>query len=323
MLVKAVQKTRSCVIVGAGMTGLSAAGFLKNLGWDVTLIDKGRSAGGRLATHRGAGAVFDYGAQFITVRDPRFEAAFGQWLKSGWARLWFHEGRHKRYCGTEGMKGLAAQLAQQFDCLTSTKVARIEPADKGWRIFTDAGAEMCTHSVVLTAPAPQSLALLGAGSAGLMPDGLLRAMQSISFDPCFAVLVSLAGPSRIPLPGFVRPQSGPIAFIGDNTQKGISPSETALTLHASPAFSRAWADTPREEVIAALLEAASPWFGSPVASAKAHFWKYSQPVGTRHQPCLFTAEPAPLAVAGDAFAGPRVEGAFLSGLAAARRIASA
>jgi len=172
---------------------------------------------------------------------------------------------------------------------------------------------------LLTAPAPQSLELL-AGCADRLPTSFVAALRSIVFDPCLAVMVSLAGQSRIPLPGYVRPEEGPVAFIADNRQKGISPRETALTIHGSPSFSRSYIHGDRDEGVAALVEAASPWFGSPVVNLQAHFWKDSQPVGTWHEPFLFTADPAPLAVAGDAFANPRIEGAFLSGLAAAQQI---
>ena len=311
---------RSCLIVGAGLAGLTAAHFLKARGFDVMLLDKGWRAGGRMATRLEEGATFDYGAQFFTVRESLFADTVSRWLSRGWVQNWFSEGGHTRYRGTDGMKGLALCMADSLECLSSTRVSRIEPAESGWRILADGGIEVYARAVILTAPAPQALELI-ADCAHLLPDSLVQALGSITFDPCFAVLASLSGPSRVPPPGFVRPEGGPVAFIGDNTQKGISPLITALTIHASAEFSRSSLNFPRAEVEATLLEAARPWLGSPVRSVNSHFWKFSQPVSFCPAPCLFTVQPAPLAIAGDAFAAPRIEGTFLSGWAAASRIA--
>ena len=62
----------SCIVVGAGISGLLAARELSDAGWRVTVLDKGRGVGGRMATRRTGGARFDHGAQFFTVRDERF-----------------------------------------------------------------------------------------------------------------------------------------------------------------------------------------------------------------------------------------------------------
>jgi predicted NAD/FAD-dependent oxidoreductase len=66
------------------------------------------------------------------------------------------------------------------------------------------------------------------------------------------------------------------------------------------------------------LAAAAPWLGSPVTHWRYHRWRYSQPVQTFPARCYGIATAPPLVLAGDAFGGPRVEGAFLSGVAAAR-----
>jgi predicted NAD/FAD-dependent oxidoreductase len=54
-----------------------------------------------------------------------------------------------------------------------------------------------------------------------------------------------------------------------------------------------------------------------VTEYQVHGWRYSKPVRVEESPCLILSESPPLVLAGDAFAGPRVEGAALSGWAAA------
>jgi predicted NAD/FAD-dependent oxidoreductase len=145
-------------------------------------------------------------------------------------------------------------------------------------------------------------------------------LSGIVYVPCFAVLATIHGPSLIPAPGYVRPECGPISFIADNTQKGLSSGATALTIHTQPEFTRSYVDAPEDEVIQLILRAARPWLGSEVRTCQLHRWKYSQATLPYAEPCLFSPHPAPLAFAGDGFGEPRIEGAFLSALAAAQRL---
>lgn len=309
----------SCLIVGAGMSGLTAAGELTAQGWHVTLLDKGRGVGGRMATRRIEESRFDHGAQFFTVREERFRSAVAAWESEGLVTPWFGEDGHIRYRAVDGMNSLAKHLAKDLDVRTETKVLHVEPTAKGWLAVMEAGEKFQADALVLTAPAPQSADLLeGCGEAA--PSDIVGALRSIEFDPCFALMAILDGPSRVPAPGYVRISEGPVEWIADNTQKGVSTGRAALTIHARASFSRDHLEAPQEVVARLLLESAEPWLGSGVASWQLHRWRFSRPVDAARPACLFTAEPAPFAVAGDAFGNSRLETAFLSGLAAAEKI---
>ena len=300
------------------MAGLTAGSVLQQSGWDVVLLDKGRRPGGRMATRRDGESWFDHGAQFLTVRDSHFQDVVDRWTASGCVKPWFTEDGHLRYRGTDGMAGIARELAKELNVRTSMIVNRIESDAKGWRISTDTGEEYAASTLLLTPPAPQSLALL-VGCLDRLPVRIVSALKSVEFDPCFALLATLDGPSHVPIPGYVRPENGPIGFIADNAQKGISSIPT-LTIHARADFSRAHFESLHEEVAHLLLQAAAPWLGSKVLQWQLRRWRYSQPVTLCGEPCLYTLEPKPVAFAGDAFGGPRIEGASLSGMAAAHRM---
>jgi renalase len=289
------------------MAGLTAARILQARGWAVTLLDKGRGVGGRMATRRIGDSRFDHGAQFFTVRDARFQRAVDQWKEARLAAPWFEEGGHVRYRGVNGMNSIAKHLAAGLDVRTETRVRSVEPAGSGWHVLCESGENFGADSLLLTAPAPQAVALL--------PAEVRPALDEIQFDPCIALLVSLRGENPVPAPGYVRPEHGPIEWIADNAQKGICSGNGALTIHARADFSRKYFDAPAEEVARLLLDAARA-----TGDWQLHRWRYSKPAGWNGPPCWFSDSPAPLAMAGDAFAGGRVEGAFLSGVAAAEAL---
>jgi renalase len=65
-------KKKHIAIIGAGMAGITAARTLSQAGYRITVLDKSRGAGGRMATRHTEFGSFDHGAQYFTVRDARF-----------------------------------------------------------------------------------------------------------------------------------------------------------------------------------------------------------------------------------------------------------
>lgn len=311
------------LIVGAGMAGLSAAAELQRTGRQVVLIDKGRSVGGRMATRRIGAAIFDHGAQFFTARTPRFAAAIAHWQEIGvageWSRGFTKEADgHPRWRGRPGMTAVAKQLAWEFEIVLETEIEAIRREEEQWNIETAAGEIFHARALVLTPPVPQSLALLEAGEIALPPEAWKR-LTRIRYERCLAVMAVLVGPSRVPAPGGFAPAVGPIAWIADNQQKGIS-AAPAVTIHATHAFSLEHWERDRQESGRLLLSAAREWLGADVTTFQVHGWRYSRPMEVDAQPCAILSESPPLVLAGDAFAGPRVEGAALSGWAAAKAV---
>ena len=74
-------------------------------------------------------------------------------------------------------------------------------------------------------------------------------------------------------------------------------------------------------MISALIETARPWLGqAQIVDASLQRWRYAGPVTPWPDPyCMVHQDPL-VVLAGDAFAGPKVEGAHNSGRAAAKVI---
>lgn len=321
------------IVVGAGISGLLAARELKANGLRVLVVDKGRGVGGRLSRRRTPVGVYDHGAQYFTASEARFVALVEEWLEQGLVREWaqgfaLQDGSLKvngvqRFIGVGGMNAFSKMLASDLDVLTSAKVAQVRFVEEGWTIdFEQLESKRCS-SVIMTSPVPQSLDLLS-DSLSILDTSLLDTLTKIEYERCLALLVHIRGQSLIPHPGGIWLSGEPIAWMADNTQKGISGSDEALiTIHAGPIYSRDHWEAEGTQVEGELLREAAPWLGGEVVTSQLHRWKFSFPVHVHPERCLAATRPAPLVFAGDAFGGPKVEGAALSGLSAAETLLKA
>ncbi len=308
------------LIIGAGIAGLLAATEIKKSGHRVIVVDKGRGVGGRLATRRIGQATFDHGAQFITARHPRFAAAIQEWEKAGVVTEWYrnsgtHSEDHPRWRGNSGMTAIAKYLAKDLSVFPGNRVISLVNDSKRFVAIFENNEKIFANSIILTAPVPQSLELIKSGGIELATK-MKNRLESITYEPCIAVMAITDGPVKIPSPGGFAPESGPIAWIADNYVKKIS-TIPAVTIHANASFSSENWEKDRKEVGKELLMAAEAFLVSDVVDYQVHGWLYSKPVGVSEDACLIVCDYPPLILAGDAFGGPSVEGAALSGWEAA------
>lgn len=320
------------VVVGAGLSGLVAATSLREEGRDVVVLEQQATPGGRLATRRLAGATLDHGAQFFTTRHERFVRLVESWRAAGiGVRKWsdgFAQSTslldgprsakaaldgYPRYVVDGGMQQLGVLLAQGVDVLTRTRVESLESDGKRWRVRCSSSGgtvvEIDARTVVLTPPGPLARALLPSG---------VGAEHLRTFRPTLALLVVLDRPPALPEPGGVQFTQGPVQWMADNAAKGIS-AQPALTVHLAEEPSTALFTSDDETVRRALWSDLEPWFGGAhVVATAVERWRFAGPHGTHDEHAVkVDVDGAPLVLAGDAFAGPKVEGAALSGLVAA------
>jgi phytoene dehydrogenase-like protein len=67
---------KSAVIIGAGLTGLTTAFYLKKAGWKVTILERSKRAGGSIQTHRENGFIFESGPNTGIVSHPEVADLF-------------------------------------------------------------------------------------------------------------------------------------------------------------------------------------------------------------------------------------------------------
>lgn len=291
-------------VIGAGAAGLAAARALH--GFEVTVFDKGRGVGGRLATRRVetplGQALFDHGAQYATARDPAFAAAICDGVEV-WQARFEPAAREARLVGRAGMSSLGKALAAGLDVRLSTEVAPPRQESGLWRVISISGEDFGAFDTLIVAtPAEQAVRLLEA--APILAEEAAAARTA----PCWAVMAVFPQPLALPFDA-IRFEAGALGWAArEGSKPGRTPVE-AWTLHATPEWSRANLERPAEEVAA---ELAAEFTHATPGFLGAHRWRFAQVEQAAGS--AFGWDPdLRLGVCGDWRLGPRVELAWQSG----------
>lgn len=324
---------KDIIIVGAGMTGITAASKLQKSGFNVKIIDKGKGIGGRMATRRIAGnssqeAVFDFGAQYYTIKLDKFKQLNEQLIKNNLVDKWSNgfqtaEGLDKRnsvarFIGRRGIRDIAKNLAVGLNILKQTKVTSLEEEGQKWKVNLEDGEYLIADAVILTSPLPQSLQLVKRSDIKL-PADIRENLEKIKYLSCYAVMTVLNDKPKIPEPGGLWFGGSKVRWMADNKQKGISKIESATILTGSKFSEENW-ELSDKEILESLNPEIEEWIGfDNIQNYHVHRWRYSQPIIFYDENSLLLEKPLPLGFAGDAFFASRIEGAYESGLNVAER----
>lgn len=325
-------------IVGAGISGIICARML-DVKSDVQIFEKSSRAGGRMATRKTPdGLYFDHGAQYFTARGRLFRNHLESWIQSGVASLWpsqicsltngvvqWKEQATDRYVGVPGMNAICGELASGVKIEFKTRVVPPTYQHGRWLLNDVDLRPLGQFDYFLTsAPARQSSELM-AGSPNLQ-----RIAGAVKMNGCWAAMVAFDEPLDLPFDGaFV--QDSALSWIARDDSKperatqGKHLSTTELwVLHASPEWSEQHIDVDpgwaKKKLLAAFWQATAVREKTP-SSVTIHQWRFAIPPRPLDQRSLFDAE-RKIGACGDWCGGPRVEGAFLSGVSMAERVLS-
>jgi len=301
-------------VVGAGIAGISAAATMCSAGLSVQVVETMSEPGGRMATVRIGQATFDHGAQFFTTRSPEFVSLVDRALRAGAVRKWcdgFDDppDGFPRYCGMESMTDLVRWMAADLDVIYNMNVVDL--------------AAFPASGYVITAPVAEAVALVETSGISLDP-GLAADLGALGYKPTITVLVSLnAAPDMAGHGGIQYEPGEDLAFVADNHRKGVS-SVPAVTLHLSNELSaRMWGVDDDGVVRRAMSLVEGFLDASSVTGSRVFRWPAAGPVEVYRERTVVLRTNPVVAFAGEIFGGPKVEGAFLSGLAAGAAIIAA
>lgn len=314
------EKTKRVAIIGAGMAGITTAHILNENGFSLTVFEKSRGIGGRLATRREQnGFRFDHGAQFITARAGAFKAFTAEAVSQKTLKSWKPGERTDWFVGTPSMNAFLKPHSEHLDIRLESTVTEIKRHYNKWQLsLEDASQEEPFDLVISTIPAPQAKALIPSEV------GLTEILRHVGIMPCWTLMVAFETSFE---PGFEAQRflDNDIAWLSHDGSRPDRTTQNCWTVHASPAWSEEHLEADPAEVVNALiekLEALTAASLPKIAHKKAHRWRYAQTDTPLGQPYLSNSDQT-LFIGGDWCLGARVECAYESGSAIAQAVLKA
>ena len=301
-------------IIGAGLSGLTAANNLKNHA-EITIFEKARGVGGRMSNRRAEPYFFDHGAQYFSAQTDEFKAFIAPMITNGIMKSWNArfaeiEGRtiirerrwnddYPHYVGVPNMSSIAKHLSDGMNLKLGTRVQSISKQLNKWSLTDDQGRSLGEYDWVISAiPAEQAAGLLPS-SLPLYPD-----VSLIKMEGCFSMMLGFD--QALPLEfdsALVRGED--ISWISVNSSKSDRKGGFCLLVHSTNSWADAHRDDDREEVMHYLCLQTSLVIGHDVSKADhTHFIDTNENIG----------------VCGDWCIQGRVEAAFTSGFDLGKRI---
>lgn len=270
---------------------------------------------------------FDHGAQYFTARDRRFARVVATWRERGWVTPWtgrlgvVAKGKIapsgdsvERLVAVPGMSSLCHRLAGALpDCRQDWQVTSVHWDGCEWEIRS-ADHSFRADALIVAMPPEQALAFLDSPTVRAVVD-------AVQMRPCWSAMTLWDKPLWEHWDAaFVN--QGPLSWISSQSSKPGQADANAWVLHADHRWSLKHLYDRPEMIADALVQEVRnlPQIDAVLLlRCAAHRWTYAIAGRSLHKGALWYPEQR-LAMAGDWCHGSRVEGAWLSGVAAAGRI---
>lgn len=317
---------RNIAVIGAGMAGCALARRLVDAGIGVHVFDKGRAAGGRMATRIDGRLRFDHGAQFMSVRGERLATTLSDWQRAGVVAPWPQASPVPgdgaiRWVGVPGMNAVAPRLLWGAEVSNAATVSGIGVDPLGWWLACGSGRlPDCFDAVLVTVPAPQAAGLF-ATCIGADATPFAEAMRCIRYAPCWTLMLSFD--LRLDAADCLRFAPGGVLSWAarDSSKPQRDLARECWVIHADAQWSAGHAELSLTQAATLLFDAFAAALDVTATPAHrvAHRWRHARVVEPLGRSCLWD-EKSRLGYASDGCLGERIEDAFDSANALADRV---
>ena len=310
-------------IIGAGISGLSAAHLLKDYA-DITLFEKECGVSGRMSTRCAEPYLFDHGAQYFTARTKPFQDFIRPLIDQGIVERWNARyvkfkgdkiierkkwsDEEPRYVGVPGMNQIAKFLAEGLNIHINTRIVSLN-YQGSWQLTGVQGEQYSGFDwVICTAPSPQA--------AELLPESFKyhADIKAIEMRACFSLMLGFekSFPTEFEA---AHVTNSDLSWIAVNSNKPKRPDLFTLMVHSSERYAETHIDNDREQVMQHLIAETSNLIGHNVSTndyKTIHGWRYANNDKKDQSKPIFIDHDHKIAACGDWCLGGRVEGAFTS-----------
>ncbi|XP_027127240.1 uncharacterized protein [Coffea arabica] len=346
-------------VIGSGISGAVCASALAKNGISVTIFESGRGPGGRMSQRRetaedGRELLFDHGAPYFTVTNPEVVGLVQDWESRGFVAPWNEkfgsfdctskkflvsneEESNQKYVGIPGMNSICRALSSEpgvRSCfgLGVGKVEWLEYEDL-WSLTSLDGQDLGQFKGVVTSDKNMFSSRFTTATGRKPPLEIAWKVKEIPVVSCFALMLAFERPLQsIPVKGFSFKNSENLSWaFCDSSKPGRSITSERWVLHSTAQYAeniiaQTGLQRPTNAILAKVAEELVQEFKgtgldiSQLFFKKAHRWGSAFPAKSiaAEEKCLWNGNRR-LAVCGDFCVSPNVEGAILSGIAAAAK----
>lgn len=319
---------------------MTAGRILARAGHEVTVFEKSRGYGGRMAT-RYAGkensSKMDHGLSYFGVKSNEFREFTAELLDQGLIQTWGdnfaaydgekflesapNQSSEALYTSTGGMNKIGKYLARWVDIRTETKVGGLtyfgtnRSKKRSWMMNLTSSNTFEADAVIIALPAPQAYGIISSTIDETNTLKIVRQIDEVSYQPAFSLMAGYGSEEAPDWEGVIC-RNSPLEFISNESLKRDT-QETSFVLQTSGGFTKEYRDSDEDTISKKMLgefaEIAGGWAASPEWQ-QLHFWRYSRAQKVINSPYLeLEDEDAPLALTGDYLNGNTVDDSYRSG----------
>ena len=315
---------KKIAIIGSGITGCTLAKYLSGQ-FEITIFEKSRGIGGRLATRRNENFTFDHGVPFFEVKTNKFKSFLKSTVADGHLKIWkakclkvkknitsknlILNKKECKFVGTPNMNSFLKNLVKHIDVKLNCKITGVFKSNNLWHLnSTNNHVYGSFDWIVICTPAYQAFELFNEQNS-FMPK-----LKKIKMYSSYSLMLGFK--KRLDLDfDILHTENDLVKNIIVNSNKPERNNHQLTSLVINTKFvSKKLCNSKKKVFIKNILN-----IGSEMAKADLHkysisdlhFWKYAEVKCTPKFDHLINKSIS-LGICGDWMMGNNVESGFLS-----------